>query len=169
VNDLARPEFPPRRRKRRPDRRGGTAVACVIAVVVSASIIGCAPLLDAQSALVTQARRGIELAASNRATCDPVHAELARVRRQRLDDAFDADVRERDRDGALTADWVIAHRAAYAAALSAYARQESDLAASDATARRNLQAVDGALERLQYLQSIQNRWQQLSRTPEDDR
>jgi hypothetical protein len=114
--------------------------------------------MDAQSNLTAQARRGINLAQSNQANFTAVHDELARLKRQRLDDAFDADVRERDEQGDLTAEWVIAHRAAYAAGLEAYAKQDHALRASDAIGRRNLQAVDAALERLQFLQSIQNRW-----------
>jgi len=114
--------------------------------------------MDAQTNLVAQARRGIDLAQSNQANFAAVHDELARLKRQRLDDAFDADVRERDEQGDLTAEWVIAHRAAYAAGLEAYAKQDQALRTSDAIGRRNLQAVDAALERLQFLQSIQNRW-----------
>ena len=133
---------------------------------------GCAPLMDAQSNLTAQARRGIDLAQSNQANFTAVHDELARLKRQRLDDAFDADVRDRGERGDLTAEWVIAHRAAYAAGLEAYAKEDQALRASDAIGRRNLQAVDAALERLQFLQSIQNRW--LAPTlappqPEDER
>jgi hypothetical protein len=133
--------------------------ACVFLV----SVGGCAPLMDAQSNLIAQARRGIDVAQANQANVAVVYDELARVKRQRLDDAFDADVRERDEQGDLTAAWVIAHRSAYAAGLEAYAKQDQSLRASDAIGRRNLQAVDAALERLQFLQSIQNRW--LAPTP----
>jgi hypothetical protein len=125
--------------------------------------------MDAQSALIVEARRGIDVAQSNRATVAPLHDELARLKRKRLDDAFDADVRDRDGQGELTAEWVIAHRAAYAAGLEAYAKQDQSLRASDNIARRNLQAVDAALERLQFLQSIQNRWLAPARPqPEDE-
>lgn len=138
-----------------------------VVITLSFFMVGCAPLMDAQSDLVTQARRGIDVAQSNRASSDTIHAELARLKRQRVDDAFDADVQDRDTAGALTAAWVIAHRAAYAAALEAYAKQDYALTASDETARRNLQAVDAALERLQWLQSIQNRWL-TPQQPEDE-
>jgi len=126
-------------------------------------VAGCAPLMDAQYNLIVQARRGIDVAQANQVSFTVVHDELARLKRQRLDDAFDADVRERDEQGELSAEWVIAHRAAYAAGLEAYAKQDQALRASDAIGRRNLQAVDAALERLQFLQSIQNRW--LAPTP----
>ena len=145
-------------------------------IVLSACFIvfvgGCAPLMDAQSKLVLQARRGVDLAQSNQATFAVVHDELARLKRQRLDDAFDADVRERYERGDLTGDWVITHRAAYAAGIEAYAKQDQALRASDAIGRRNLQAVDAALERLQFLQSIQNRWlapKPVRLQPEDER
>ena len=130
----------------------------LLSTCIVAFVGGCAPLMEAQSNLVVHARRGIDVAQANQATFTVVHDELERLKRQRLDDAFDADVRERDEKGELTAEWVIAHRAAYAAGLEAYAKQDQALRASDAIGRRNLQAVDAALERLQFLQSIQNRW-----------
>jgi hypothetical protein len=120
-------------------------------------VAGCAPLMSAQSDLLASARRGIDLAQSNRAGTGQVYEQLARLKRQRLDDAFDADVRDRG-DGDITADWVIDHRTAYAVALEAYAKQQAELNTSEDVARRNLQAVDAALERLQWLQSVQNRW-----------
>lgn len=160
------PNLQSRRRKQFPVRDGGRGFAGVIAASISLFVTGCAPLMDAQSDLLKQARRGIEVARTNRASTGVVHTELTRLRRQRLDNAFDADVLDRDGAGALTADWVIAHRAAYAAALEVYATQDHALTASDETARRNLQAVDAALERLQWLQTIQNRWL-TPRQPED--
>ena len=137
----------------------------VSACVFIAFVGGCTPLMDAQSNLLVHARRGLVVAQSNQASFTVVHDELARLKRQRLDDAFDADVRERGERGELTAEWVIAHRAAYAAGLEAYAKQDQALRASDAIGRRNLQAVEAALERLQFLQSIQNRWLAPTSTP----
>ena len=136
-----------------------------LSILVLASVTGCAPWMDAQSNLVVQARRGIEVAQENRATCAAAHEQLARLKRQRLDEAFDADVRSRD---PLTADWVIAHRAAYAAALEAYAQERHALAESDDVAQQNLRAVDAALERLQWLHAIQSRWLRAAQ-PEDKR
>lgn len=139
-----------------------------VITALSFSLAGCSTLMDAQSDLVVQARKGIDVAQANRAGSSNVYAELARVKRQRLDDAFDADVRERDQQGELSAEWVITARAAYAIALEAYAKQDHALRHADETARRNLESVDTALERLQFLQSIQNRWLQLMRKPEDE-
>jgi hypothetical protein len=121
---------------------------------------GCAPLLDAQSALVAQARRGIDVAQSNRAGASGAIDQLARLRRKQLDDAFDGDVR--DHEGDLTPEWVIDARIAYAAALDAHAKEAEALRESDDVARRNLQAVDAALSRVQMIQQIQNRWLKLA-------
>jgi hypothetical protein len=121
---------------------------------------GCAPLLDAQSALVAQARRGIDVAQSNRAGASGAIDQLARLRRKQLDDAFDGDVR--DHEGDLSPEWVIDARIAYVAALDAYTKEEAALRESDDIARRNLDAVDAALSRVQMLQSIQNRWLKLA-------
>ena len=123
-------------------------------------VTGCAPLLDAQSTLVSQARRGLEVAQSNRVGASGAIDQLARLRRKQLDAAFDADVR--DREGDLTPEWVIDARTAYAAALEMYAKEEAALRESDEVARRNLQAVDATLSRVQMLQSIQNRWLKLA-------
>ncbi len=120
--------------------------------------VGCAPYVAAQSGLVMQARRGIELARSNSAGHSAAVDELAKLKRQRLDEAFDADVRDRGLD--LSAEWVIEHRAAYAAALEAHAQQRFGQARSDETARRNLDAVDAALQRLHWLNSMQAKWTQ---------
>jgi len=126
--------------------------------------LGCAAFAEAQSGLVAQARRGIELAESNRAGAAGLHAQLAKLKRQRLDEAFDADVRALDED--LTAEWVIRHRVAYVAALDAYATQHAEQGAADEVARQNLRAIDAALERLSWLQSIQSTWRLL---PEEQR
>ena len=121
---------------------------------------GCAPLLDAQSTLVTQARRGIDVAQANRAGASGAIDQLARLRRKQLDSAFDADVRAREGD--LSPEWVIDARIAYAVALDAYAKEDAALRESDDVAKRNLEAVDAALSRVQTLQSIQNRWLKLA-------
>ena len=51
--------------------------------------------------------------------------------------------------------------------MDAYAQQQRELDASDDTARRNLQAVDAALERLQWLQAARNRWLRVPTTEEE--
>jgi hypothetical protein len=117
--------------------------------------LGCAPVLDAQSDLIVQARRGVALAAKAQDRQAQVSEQLAELRRVRLDDAFDADVRDQPM---LDVDWVIEARQAYAAALDAYAKQAAAAHASHATARDNLAAVDAALVRLEWLTSLQRRF-----------
>jgi len=123
-------------------------------------VTGCAPLLDAQSTLITQARRGIDVAQTNRVGASGSIDQLSRLRRRQLDAAFDADVRAREGD--LLPEWVIDARIAYAAALDAYAKEDAALRESDYVAKRNLEAVDAALSRVQMLQSIQNHWLKLA-------
>jgi hypothetical protein len=120
-------------------------------------------VLDAQSDLITQARRGVALAATAQDQHAQAAHQLAQLRRARLDEAFDADVREQV---TLDAEWVIEARAAYAAALDAFAKQNAATSANDAAAHENLQAVDAALERLAWLSSLQRKWtlEQLTKT-----
>jgi len=65
-------------------------------------------------------------------------------------------------EGDLLPEWVIDARIAYAAALDAYAKEDAALRESDYVAKRNLEAVDAALSRVQMLQSIQNHWLKLA-------
>jgi hypothetical protein len=107
--------------------------------------------------LVTQARRGVELVAQHDDQRDRAVAELARLRREKLDQAFDDDVRERATRETIDPDWVIEARRAYAVGIDAYAKAQ---AANDASARvrkQNLAAINAALDRLQWMQSIRLR------------
>ena len=116
---------------------------------------GCAPFTQAQIDLVTQARRGVAMVGQHDAACDRSIDELASLRRQRLDDAFDQDVRERAMNEPLDPQWVIEARRAYTVALDAYAKAQATDERVAAERRRTLAAIDAALERLQWLQSIQ--------------
>ena len=79
-------------------------------------------------------------------------------RRQRLDEAFDQDVRERAlRDEPIDAEWVIEARRAYGAALAVYAHAQAMDEHSALERRRTLAAIEAALERVRWLQSIQLR------------
>jgi len=113
---------------------------------------GCTKWTAAQMDLVTQARHGIALIGQGDQQRAAAVEELNKLRRERLDEAFDADVRERE---SLDADWVIDARKAYATAIDALARQSASIAATEEVRRRNLGDVDAALARLQWLQSIQ--------------
>ena len=95
-------------------------------VVGVLSLIGCAPVLDAQCDLITQARRGVALVATAQDQHAQTARQLAQIRRERLDEAFDADVRDQVE---LTADWVIEARAALSAppAIPANTRDVDDV------------------------------------------
>lgn len=106
--------------------------------------------------LVRQARNGVALVIEQQKEQSQAQEELSRLQRLRLDEAFDADVE--DRGVELTSDWVIEARKAYAAGLDAYARQRDARQRSDEALRRNLDAADAALQRLQWLQTRQLEW-----------
>lgn len=129
--------------------RRNIAAACGFALFC----FGCTNYTQVQMDLVTQARRGIAVTAQSQQNHSLASAELARMRRQRLDDAFDADVVDRGAD--LDADWVIEARKAYAAVLDAYAKERAATTQAEAAARRNLRDIDEALARVQSLQSAQ--------------
>ena len=132
-----------------------TTLKLLITCALSLAPLACAPVLDAQSELITQARRGVALAATAHDQHAQAAQQLAQLRRARIDEAFDADVLEQ---ATLDADWVIEARAAYAAALDAFAKQSAASSAGDAAVRENLQAIDAALERLEWLSSLQRTW-----------
>ena len=119
------------------------------------AFVGCARWTQAQIALVDQARKGVLLVAQNDADRDRAIEQLAQLRRQRLDQAFDEDVRLRATQETLDADWVIEGRKAYAAAIDAYAKTQAAAERASAERRRNLASIDAALERLRWLQSVQ--------------
>ncbi len=123
--------------------------ACVFATVS----LGCSNYTQVQMDLVTQARRGVALAAQTQINQSASVAELARMRRQRLDAAFDADVIDQGVD--LNAEWVIEARKAYGTVLDAYAKERSATTQAEAAARRNLDDIDAALARVQSLQATQ--------------
>ena len=102
--------------------------------------------------LVEQARRGLDLTKATQADHAQLVSQLYQLQQQRLADAFDADVREK-KD--FSVDWIIEHRKAYAAALSAVQKQQALGAEVNATALRNLGAVDAALQRVLTLQALQ--------------
>lgn len=119
---------------------------------------GCAPFTQAQMDLVEQAQRGVAQMAAADAAREGASATLAKLRRERLDEAFDQDVRERAlRNEPIDAEWVIEARRAYAVALEIYAKAHAASEQSAMERRRTLAAIDAALERVRWLQSIQLR------------
>jgi hypothetical protein len=118
------------------------------------AIPGCATFTRAEMDLVAQTRRGIEIIANNDQQRDAAVAELARLRREKLDDAFDADVRDRATQESLDPDWVIEARRAYAVAIDAYAKAQAMSERSAQVRKQNLVAINAALDRLQWMQSV---------------
>lgn len=115
---------------------------------------GCTPYTDAQLALITQARRGLELVDQAQYERAQLIERYHQLLRQTLDDAFDDDVRER---GALDPAWVIEHRRAYAAALDALAAQRIASRDAHAATAANLHAIAQSLDRLESLTSLPSR------------
>ncbi len=130
--------------------------AMLVLIIVS----GCAPYTQVQIDLLEQTRRGVANVEQSMDEKSQIVQAYHALQRRRLDEAFDEDVRARP---ALSADWVIEHRRAYAAGVDALstAKTASDLAA-DAD-RRNLAAIDQALERAIWLQTLQLRYTSLGK------
>src|SRR5687767_4273489 len=99
---------------------------------------GCATFTRAEMDLVAQARRGVDLVAQHEDQRDRAVAELARLRRGKLDEAFDADVRDRATQETLDPDWVIEARRAYSVAIDAYAKAQAANERSAQVRKQNL-------------------------------
>ena len=138
-------------------RRFFTHFAIVAALAIAPSGAGCAAFTRAEMDLVTQAQRGIDLVAQHAEQRDRAVAELTRMRREKLDHAFDEDVRLRAMQETLDPDWVIEARTAYAVALDAYAKAQAASERAADVRRQNLAAVTAALDRLRWLQSVRLR------------
>ena len=117
-------------------------------------LTGCVTFTRAEMELVTQARRGVELVAQQDDQRDRAVAELTRLRRDKLDDAFDADVRERAAQETLDPDWVIQARRAYAVAIDAYAKAQAANERATIARKQNLASINAVLDRLRWMQSV---------------
>jgi len=110
--------------------------------------VGCMPGAEAQRALLAQADRGVSLLGGSIDERQRRHeAEQARLR-ARLDDAFDADLRQQP---TMSVEDAIEARRAYAAGIDALhdaAMRTRDALAAD---RANLRATRAALARLRAL------------------
>lgn len=124
-------------------------------LLVIPALAGCADFTRAQLGLVEQTRRGIAMVSQDNTDRDRLSAELAKVRRQRLDEAFDEDVRLRASQESLDPDWVIDARKAYAVALDAYAKRQAADEQASVARTETLSAMDAALDRLQWMLSVQ--------------
>jgi hypothetical protein len=126
----------------------------VALVSASAFVSGCATFTRAEIDLVTQARRGVALVAQQDDQRDRAVGELTRLRREKLDEAFDADIRERATQETLDPEWVIEARRAYAVAIDAYAKAQAANERAAVVRKQNLATINAALDRLQWMQSV---------------
>lgn len=126
---------------------------------------GCSSYTASQAALAQQARKGVATWVSRETARDEEVRRSYDLKRAALDSAFDADARQRAASGAggtaLDADWVIEARRGYAAGLNALAQAESSALAANDAARRDAAAADAALEKLEWLLSIQSGFESL--------
>ena len=129
-----------------------------LCIIFLSMLTGCAQYTSIQMNLVEQARKGVAITQKSLAEKSQVIEEFEKQQRRRLDDAFDADVRE---NASLSVDWVIEHRRAYSAALDALAVQRQATRDAQIADERNLAAVDDALNRVLWLQSIELRFANL--------
>jgi uncharacterized protein YijF (DUF1287 family) len=107
---------------------------------------------EAQMRLVEQVQRGVKLCQQAQSERSQIIAQYQQAQRERLDTAFDADVQQK---AELSADWVIEHRRVYTLALDSLARQQAASLEAETVATRNLNAMEEALQRLLFLQSLQ--------------
>ena len=75
-------------------------------MLILLSAAGCAPYSQVQIDLLNESRKGIELARQSLNEKSAVVSTYHALQRKRLDDAFDADVSDRNE---FSADWIIEH------------------------------------------------------------
>lgn len=115
---------------------------------------GCAPYAQVQIDLLRQTRRGVEFVRNDLTEKSRMIQSYQASQRKRIDEAFDADVMARS---SLSADWVIEHRRAYAAAVDALHAACTASYAADRSSEQNLDAIDEALQRIILMQETQIR------------
>jgi len=121
-------------------------------IVIAMSLAGCGAYTDAQLRLVEQASRGTALLSAAQDQQAQVAAQLHALRRQRIDEGFDADVRQQQ---AMSPAWVIEHRRAYAAALDGLWVERQAWDQANAVTQQNIEATQRALKQLETLLAIQ--------------
>jgi hypothetical protein len=124
-------------------------------ILVVLMACGCGPYTQVQMRLVEEARKGVAICEKSAASDRVLIERLHELERARLDEAFDEDVVDR---ADLTPAWVREHRKAYAAAIEFLAGRKQQLSEAAEANQRNLKAIDAALVRLEWLQSIQMQW-----------
>ena len=126
-----------------------------VSLIILFAASGCASWTQTQIDLVTQARKGVANLAQASEHRRDASEQLMKLRRERLDAAFDEDARNQID---LSADWVIDARKAYAVGLDSFAKQQAANESALGAEKSNLAAVDAALQKLQWLQSIQQKF-----------
>lgn len=125
---------------------------CLLLLVPLAT--GCAAYTQSKIELTEQVRRGVELTRQATATRQRVIDRLNDLQLERLDTAFDADVRSRPQ---LEPEWVIDHRKAYAFARDAVVNQRHTLRREQETIETNLNLMDRALQELQLMHQLESK------------
>jgi hypothetical protein len=126
---------------------------------------GCTTYTRSEIDLAEQARKGLTLVRLAQADHVALAGRMNEAQRKRLDDAFDADVRE---TADLSPEWVVDHRKAYATGIDALAVQHNASSLAAQTAARNVEAIDAALAQLQRLQKARLKLETtLTTKPED--
>lgn len=114
----------------------------VVGLMTLLCVGGCGSYAGVQVRLAESAREGLARVEAARAKDAAAVRRALGEKRERLDAAFDADVRGR---GELSADWVIESRKAYAAGLTAVSAAQEAARQADSAARDNAAAADEAL------------------------
>jgi len=134
----------------------------VLAVsLLLAALGGCTPIATAQRDLATQAQAGVDVLRAAHLERRAALEQAQLSQRKLLDDAFDADVRERAgaaTQPALDPQWVITARKAYAVGLDALAAQKAAAEKADAAAEANYRALTEALDEIRALAQSQLTW-----------
>jgi hypothetical protein len=120
-------------------------------------LIGCVPYTKTEIALAEQARKGLTILRAVHADHTALAGRLTELQRKRLDEAFDADVRDARE---LSADWIVEHRKAYSAGVDALNTQKAASTSAASAAARNVDAAEAALAELQRLQNARLRLEQ---------
>ena len=139
------------------EERTGTAMRLISAFLVGMSTVGCVAYTETEKSLTDQTRRGLQLLKAAQADHTALAGRVTELQRQRLDDAFDNDVRDA---ADLSPDWIIEHRKAYITGVDALHQQKAASTNAAATATRNLEAIEQSLDQLQRLQKARLRLEQ---------
>lgn len=128
--------------------KGGLKMRGWIGVAFGLAACGCGPYAGVQAELAAQGREGLRRVEAARASEGALVEKWLSERRERLDSAFDADVRAQ---GTLEAAWVIEARRAYAAGIDALSSARSSHERASEVAADNAKAADEALALLERM------------------